>query len=66
MKSALPAYASLYEHVRQQIGPDRKPVIIGLDGESGSGKSSAASWLAWQFEMPSIHLDLFLVRGEGA
>jgi ATPase family protein associated with various cellular activities (AAA) len=43
------------------IRPDRRPLLIGIDGPDGVGKSSLASWLCWQLEMPSIHLDLYLV-----
>jgi uridine kinase len=43
----------------QYVGPGRRPILIGIDGRDGHGKSSAASWLAWQFGMPALHLDLF-------
>ena len=36
------------------------PLLIGVDGRDGSGKSSLASWLAWQFGTPAIYLDTFL------
>jgi uridine kinase len=41
---------------------ERRPLLIAIDGEDGSGKSSFAAWLSWQFEMPAIHLDVFLIR----
>ena len=60
MRTAPPCYAALHAKVSEALGPDRRPIIIGLDGRNGHGKSSAASWLAWQFEMTTIHLDLFI------
>ncbi len=62
MKTAPSEYDRLYENVTSHIGPDRKPTLIGLDGKGGAGKSSAANWLAWQFGIAAIHLDLFLAR----
>ena len=38
----------------------RRPLLIAIDGADGIGKSSLASWLAWQLGMPAVHLDLFL------
>ena len=38
----------------------RRPLLIAIDGADGIGKSSLASWLAWQLGMPTVHLDLFL------
>jgi hypothetical protein len=59
----LVAYAE-YKAVRDKIdialGPERKPLLIGIDGPCGVGKSSLASWAGWQFGMPAIHLDLFI------
>ncbi|MGM4903787.1 hypothetical protein AB8B21_18275 [Tardiphaga sp. 866_E4_N2_1] len=53
-------YCELYGKVNALIGTNRNSVLIGLDGRCGAGKSTLASWLAWQFGMPAIHLDLFL------
>jgi uridine kinase len=38
------------------------PLLIAIDGADGVGKSSLASWLAWQLGAPSVHMDLYLVR----
>ncbi len=59
-----PPYFELRRLLRSALGfpAERKPLLIGIDGIDGSGKSSAASWLSWQLEMPDIHLDLYLVR----
>lgn len=62
MMKAPDAYRELLDCVKKLIGPDRRPKLVGFDGEGGAGKSSAASWLAWQLGMPSLHLDLFLAR----
>jgi hypothetical protein len=40
--------------------PDRRAVLIGLDGMPGVGKSSVASWLAWQLGAKAVHLDLYV------
>jgi hypothetical protein len=53
------SYSELHAHVFAAIGPERQPLLIGLDGRDGHGKTSAANWLAWQFGMPALHLDLF-------
>jgi uridine kinase len=38
---------------------DWRPLLVGIDGATGLGKSSTASWLAWQFGMPVVHLDFY-------
>src|SRR5450756_135995 len=52
-------YVEMHERVGAVLGLDRRPILIGIDGRDGHGKTSAASWLAWQFGMPALHLDLF-------
>jgi hypothetical protein len=52
----------LLRTLQRKLGPNRLPLIIGIDGRSGAGKSSLASWLAWQLGMPSVHLDLYVER----
>jgi hypothetical protein len=51
-------------NIRSALGfpSECRPLLIGIDGIDGSGKSSAASWLSWQLKMPAVHLDLYLVR----
>jgi uridine kinase len=58
------SYSELRERISQALGPCRRPILIGFDGRDGHGKTSAANWLAWQFGMPAISLDLFLRRSE--
>jgi hypothetical protein len=36
-------------------------LLVTIDGSDGIGKSSLASWLAWQLGMPAIQLDLYLI-----
>jgi hypothetical protein len=52
----------LLRTLQRKLGPDRPPLIIGIDGRWGAGKSNLASWLAWQLGMPSVHLDLYIER----
>jgi hypothetical protein len=61
MMSPLPDSDKVLDAVQKMLGPERKPLLIAIDGIWGIGKSSLASWLAWQLGMPSIHLDLFFV-----
>lgn len=63
-KTAPSEYDQLLATLCRAIGPDRKPLLIGVDGREGTGKSSLSSWLAWQLGMPVIHLDLFRAPSE--
>src|SRR3954447_17901252 len=63
IKSPLPRWYELLQELQDQLGPNRKPLLIGIDGADGLGKSSLASWLAWQLGMPTVHLDFYLVHG---
>jgi uridine kinase len=60
MIDAPPAYLELLAQTTAMLGPYRDPLLIGFDGRDGHGKTSAATWLAWQLGMPAVHLDLFL------
>jgi uridine kinase len=62
MKAPLPGYIDALEKIKTELGPTYVPIIIGIDGAWGVGKSHIASWLAWQPGIPAIHLDLFLIR----
>lgn len=62
MKQALPGSEKLLEQVLEHLGPNRSPRLIAIDGADGVGKSSLASWLAWQLGAPAIHLDLYLIK----
>jgi len=61
-KSPLPGSVDLLHRVQERLSPNRLPLLIAIDGADGVGKSSLASWLAWQLGAPAIHLDLYLVR----
>ena len=62
---APPSYLELRGKLRDALGfPNEwKPLLIGIDGVNGSGKSALAAWLSWQLNMPAVHLDLYLVQG---
>src|SRR5262245_52699002 len=62
IKSPLPGCEALVHKVQERLGPNRSPLLIAIDGADGIGKSSLASWLAWQLGAPAIHLDLYLIR----
>ena len=54
-----------YLEARRWIEPairERGAVLIGVDGLDGAGKTSFATWLAWQFGMPVVHLDLYIIK----
>jgi hypothetical protein len=63
LKSALPGYEELLAIVQRELGADRRPLLVGIDGPTCVAKSSLASWLGWQLGMPALHLDLYSVRG---
>jgi uridine kinase len=62
IKTPLPGYLDLLCKVQERLAPDCLPLLIAIDGADGVGKSSLASWLAWQLGAAAIHLDLYLVR----
>jgi len=62
LKSPLPGYNELLVRLKERLGPERLPLLIAVDGPCGVGKSTLTSWLCWQLEMPSVHLDLYLIR----
>jgi uridine kinase len=37
-------------------------LTIAIDGADGCGKSSLASWLAWQLGAVTIYLDIYVVK----
>jgi HEPN domain-containing protein len=62
MKRPLPGYVEALGRIQAELGPTYKPLLIGIDGAWGIGKSHFASWLAWQLGIAAIPLDLFLIR----
>src|SRR5215471_21410810 len=62
IKSPLPGSEALLRKVQEALSPDRLPLLVAIDGADGIGKSSLASWLAWQLGAPTVHLDLYLIR----
>jgi hypothetical protein len=61
-KQPLPRSEELLAHINRALTPKRLPLLIAIDGADGCGKSCLASWLAWQLEMPTVHLDLFMTE----
>lgn len=64
MKEPIPHSAELLDSVKRALTPNRLPLLIAIDGADGIGKSSLASWLAWQLGMPAVQLDLYLTSLE--
>jgi hypothetical protein len=60
LKKPISHSVELLASVQQALTPKRLPLIIAVDGADCTGKSSLASWLAWQLGIPTVHLDLFL------
>jgi hypothetical protein len=61
LKEASPSWVKAVELVWGAVGLiERRPILIGVDGLPGAGKSSFASWLAWQLGMKAVHLDLYI------
>lgn len=61
MKKPIRHSAELLSRIKEALTPQRLPILVAIDGADGIGKSSLASWLAWQTGMPTVHLDLFLL-----
>jgi hypothetical protein len=60
LKMPLPRSNDLLDRIKEALTPNRLPLLIAIDGADCSGKSSLASWLAWQLGMPAVQLDLYL------
>jgi hypothetical protein len=62
LKNPLPLSEDLLCCILGALTPNRLPLTIAIDGADGCGKSSLASWLAWQLGAATLHLDIYLVR----
>jgi hypothetical protein len=60
LKKPLPGSEELLARIKQALTPNRLPLLIVIDGADLCGKSSLASWLAWQLGVPAVQLDLYL------
>lgn len=52
---------TLIERIKDHLSPCG-PVIVGIDGRCGSGKTTLAERLAARFHAPVIHMDDFFLR----
>ena len=59
-KQPLRGYEEARHAALARLGPYYLPVLIVVDGADGVGKTSFASWLAWQLGLPTVHLDLYM------
>jgi pantothenate kinase-related protein Tda10 len=57
----IPRSEELLDRIKEALTPDRLPLLIAIDGSDLSGKSSLASWFAWQLGVPAVQLDLYLI-----
>jgi hypothetical protein len=63
LKLPIPRSDELLACIKEALTPDRLPLLIAIDGADLAGKSSLASWLAWQLGMPAVQLvDLYLIK----
>ncbi len=63
LKAPVPGSELLLQKVQEALGPNRAPLLIGIDGANGIGKTSVALWLGWQLGVPVAHLDLYAHKG---
>jgi len=64
MKTPILRSAELLNRIKEALTPNQLPLLIAIDGADGCGKSSLASWLAWQLGIPAVQLDLYLTSLE--
>jgi 2-phosphoglycerate kinase len=64
MKTPILRSAELLDRIKEALTPNQLPLLIAIDGADGCGKSSLASWLAWQLGIPAVQLDLYLTSLE--
>ena len=62
MRDPIPGSDRLLAGVREALGlpTERRPLVVGIDGRWGAGKSSVAAWLGWQLDAPVVALDLYV------
>jgi pantothenate kinase-related protein Tda10 len=62
LKNPLPRSEDLLHCVLEALTPNRLPLTIAIDGADGCGKSSLASWLAWQLGAATLYLDIYVIK----
>ncbi|TWB86821.1 hypothetical protein FBZ93_1262 [Bradyrhizobium macuxiense] len=63
-KVATAEHEELLTALQSALGPSYVPLLIGIDGAGGVGKTHLSNWLGWQLGLPVIHLDLFTIRSD--
>ena len=62
----MPIWPKIFDEVAQKLAPhlaDLPPKVVAIDGRSGAGKTTLASFLAYYFNSSLVELDLFLTEG---
>jgi hypothetical protein len=62
MQKITKQHVDLCAAIEGVLYPWRK-LLIAVDGRDHSGKTTIASFIAWQHSIPVIYTDLFLVKG---
>jgi hypothetical protein len=62
MLQPIPGSDELLSAVKEALGSQRLPLIIGIDGRLESGKTRLAAWLWWELGIPVVHSDGFIIR----
>jgi hypothetical protein len=62
MLQPIPGSDELLSAVKEALGSQRLPLIIGIDGRLESGKTRLAAWLWWELGIPVVHSDGFTQR----
>jgi hypothetical protein len=58
-------YAPATALLEPMLYPDRKPLIIAVDGWPGVGKTTLCRFLSWRFNVTIVEADQFLVPRRG-
>jgi hypothetical protein len=62
MQQITKQHVDLCAEIEGVLYPWRK-LLIAVDGRDHSGKTTIASFIAWQYSISVVHTDFFLVKG---